>query len=112
MAQSVAIEARRSMGRVRTGLGRWMREGHWRRYMLAATRRTVLQHVAGAAIAGVGYLTGPQQVAAQTAVPRLRSEASTAAGGTNLVIYRNAISYMRSLPNTDRRSWAYQVSIH
>ena len=81
--------------------------------MSGATRRCVLQHVGGAAIAGVGCLAGTHRATAQTAPsPRLRSEASTAAGAANLVIYRAAVRYMRSLPSTDRRSWAYQVSIH
>jgi tyrosinase len=81
--------------------------------MSGATRRCVLQHVGGAAIAGVGCLAGTHRSTAQTASsPRVRSEASTAAGAANLVIYRAAVRYMRSLPSTDRRSWAYQVSIH
>ena len=81
--------------------------------MFGATRRSVLGYVAGAAMAGVGGLTGAQQATAQTApARRLRSEASTAAGAANLVIYRDAVRYMRTLPSTNRRSWAYQVSIH
>ena len=81
--------------------------------MFGATRRSVLGYVAGAAMAGVGGLTGAQQATAQTApARRLRSEASTAAGAPNLVIYRNAVRYMRALPSTNRRSWAYQVNIH
>ena len=82
--------------------------------MFGATRRSVLGYVAGAAMAGVGGLyrsaaghrpDGPRS-------RRLRSEASTAAGAANLVIYRDAVRYMRTLPSANRRSWAYQVSIH
>ena len=49
-------------------------------------------------MAGVGGLTGAQQATAQTApARRLRSEASTSAGAANLVIYRDAVRYMRTL---------------
>lgn len=80
--------------------------------MLGATRRGAFTYVAGAAMAGVGCLSGAQPVTAQTAGKRVRRDVSTKTGAANLVIYRNAIRYMQSLASTDRRSWAYQVSIH
>lgn len=80
--------------------------------MLGATRRGALTYVAGAAMAGVGCLSGAEPVTAQTTGKRVRRDASTTAGAANLVIYRNAVRHMQSLASTDRRSWAYQASIH
>ena len=80
--------------------------------MVGATRRSALGYLAGAAVTGVAAVAGARHVTAQTAAGHVRSEVSTTVGAANLVIYRNAVRYMQSLPSTDRRSWTYQASIH
>jgi tyrosinase len=87
------------------------RDGDGDTKMSSATRRRVLQHVAASTLIGLGSVALAEPAQAQAA-PRVRRDLAASAAGPHVATYRAAVRYMRSLPSTDRRSWAYQTSIH
>jgi tyrosinase len=75
------------------------------------TRRDMLLLGAGGAALAAGSAAFPGRADAQIA--RVRRQASpTDPNDPTLLVYGNAVNYMRSLPSSDRRSWAYQTNIH
>lgn len=78
----------------------------------ATARRTVLRWALAGSAATLGWAGGIGRGEAQATVRVRRNIAGLALDHPVLVTYRAAVAYMRSLPGSDRRSWAFQANIH